>query len=432
MPAGDSGDDNQMPIEGDVSYIDDGDDPPEDDDPIDEDDPPDDDDPPEDDDQDEPQASDVSQSDDASQTSSIPQGSITDQASQITPLPKSFRMSAAMVNEVSHTRKAARSREKRIQQNQNVQYALTEISNPENSLSNASTIDDINVAHKARTEHRDTLQEFESSNSRLKQLHTQRLRTKRTWAMLCAAERRHARRHVLEASTTTSPSASTGSASTTPGSSMIAGPSTASTSATSATVSTVSAADGWCTLCNRHHIPNEPEFKTFRHVAQCPKSQPQVRPVLLIGEAGTGVGSRIGGYQRRGGGKMREQHRRYCTVGMTNEFRTSKTCIYCYCQVRQARARRLVNGKVKFVNLHDAVECINPECPSVKQGYTVKPRDAHAAAAIAIAGASALLDRSRRTLPPFSRNTKPPSRNATTNTSQALAYSSSSQQASAM
>lgn len=323
-------------------------------------------------------------------------------------------MSAPMVNEVSHTRKISRLRERRLNKDNNVQQSLEIISRREHSLNTARDIDNINVAHAARSDERTTWQEFENSTPRLKQLHTQRLRSKRTWAKLCAAERRHVRQHVMNQTqgdsqlatpTTMDPSsATTGTTST-------ASPSTAAGLRT--TQSTVSAVDGWCTQCSVHHIPNEPEAKTFQHASQCPKTLPEQRPVLLIGEAGTGVGSRIGGHQRRGGGKMREQHRRYCTVGMTNEFRTSKTCIYCFCQVRQARARRLVNGKVKSVRIHDAIECINPECPSVMQGYTVKPRDAHAAAAIAIAGASTLLDPSRKTLPPFSRNTIPPSRNAT-------------------
>ncbi|KAK3822905.1 MAG: hypothetical protein J3Q66DRAFT_424384, partial [Benniella sp.] len=297
---------------------------------------------------------DGSQSSDASQTEN--------QALQITKLPKSFRMSAPMVNEVSHTRRFSRLRERRLRKDKDVKDALKLISKPENSLTTALSFEQIEAAHAARSEVRDTLQAFESSNSRLKQQRTQRLRTDRTWAKLCASERRHVRRHAFsdhQASTSTTP--------------------------------TVSPVDGWCTQCNCHHIPNEPESKTFKHMDQCFHSRPELRPVHLIGEAGTGVGSPIGGYQRRGGGKMREQHRQYCTVGMTNEYRTSKTCIYCFCPIRQAHARRMINGKVKVVRLHDAVECINPDCPSVGEGFAIKPRDAHAAVAIAIAGASTLL-----------------------------------------
>ncbi|CAO3569992.1 unnamed protein product [Mortierella alpina] len=57
-----------------------------------------------------------------------------------------------------------------------------------------------------------------------------------------------------------------------------------------------------------------------------PRPSGQIMPVLFIGDAGTGVGSRIKGHARRGGGKMRSRHRRYCPVAITDEFRTSKTC----------------------------------------------------------------------------------------------------------
>ncbi|KAF9160321.1 hypothetical protein DFQ26_005682, partial [Actinomortierella ambigua] len=43
------------------------------------------------------------------------------------------------------------------------------------------------------------------------------------------------------------------------------------------------------------------------------------QPILLIGESGAGIGSRIGGHTRLDGGKMRTEHVRYCTIGMTEE-----------------------------------------------------------------------------------------------------------------
>jgi hypothetical protein len=174
----------------------------------------------------------------------------------------------------------------------------------------------------------------------------------------------------------------------------------------------VSPIDGWCNGCQRHHVARSPESRKYAHPAECPKARQFLLPVLLIGSAGTGVGSRIGGHARRGGGKMREQHRRYCTVGMTNEYRSSKTCVFCFQPVQLARSRRLVSGKVKVVKVHGAVECVNPACPSFKCGYTTKPRDPHAALCIAIAGASNLLSPSRTTLPPFSRAFHPTTINA--------------------
>ena len=53
--------------------------------------------------------------------------------------------------------------------------------------------------------------------------------------------------------------------------------------------------------------------------------------ILCIGKSGTGVGSRIGGRERRGGNKLqREHHRRYTCVAMTDEFAASKTCSFCF------------------------------------------------------------------------------------------------------
>jgi hypothetical protein len=119
-----------------------------------------------------------------------------------------------------------------------------------------------------------------------------------------------------------------------------------------------------------------------------PKTRPLIVPVMLTGIAGTGVGSRIGGHSRRGGGKLREQHRKHGIVAMTNEYRTSKTCVFCFEQVQLARATRETKGTWKRVRLNGAVECVNPDCVSFKCGYTTKGRDSHAALAIAIAGAS--------------------------------------------
>lgn len=64
--------------------------------------------------------------------------------------------------------------------------------------------------------------------------------------------------------------------------------------------------------------------------------------VMCVGIAGTGAGTRIGGHLRYGGGKLRERHRRYTTVAMTNEYRTSQTCCYCFQPV--IRPRKLYLG----------------------------------------------------------------------------------------
>lgn len=165
----------------------------------------------------------------------------------------------------------------------------------------------------------------------------------------------------------------------------------------------VSLVDGWCSKCHCHHIPTS-STKTFSYSAECPKTRQFVLPVMLIGTAGTGVGSRIGGHSRRGGGKMRKQHIQYCTIGMTNEYRSSQTCIFCFQQIQLARSQRVVGGRAKLVKVHGAIECTNSSCPSFKSGYTIKPRDPHSATCIAVAGASNLMSARRKTLQPFTIN----------------------------
>ncbi|KAF9114492.1 hypothetical protein BGX27_010642, partial [Mortierella sp. AM989] len=91
-----------------------------------------------------------------------------------------------------------------------------------------------------------------------------------------------------------------------------------------------------------------------------------------------------------------------------------------YLPLSSCKAGSFIGGQIKTRNVHGALECPNPNCPSFKNGYTIKARDAHEALSIAIAGTSQLLDPKRVTLPPFSREftqqTKTP-RSKTINTS---------------
>ncbi|KAG0256593.1 hypothetical protein DFQ27_005639 [Actinomortierella ambigua] len=295
------------------------------------------------------------------------------QNAQSLKLKRSYKMSARQVNEVSHAHKLAKHRERVLAQTRNTaaKRALDTISKPENSLITADSMEKISRAHMARSRVRDTLQAFESTNRMLKMKRTQRLRTERTWAKLCAAERRYVQQHALDSLPVT-------------------------------TDASISPINGWCNDCTCHHIPSNFDGSVpFQHVKECPSRRHVVQPILLIGDSGTGVGSRIKGHARRGGGKMRAQHIRHCTIGMTDEYRTSKTCVFCFHQVRLARHRRMVKGQEKLVNVNGAVECVNPDCVSVKSGYCQKPRDTHAAVAIAIAGAHQLFH--KKAFEPFTR-----------------------------
>lgn len=162
--------------------------------------------------------------------------------------------------------------------------------------------------------------------------------------------------------------------------------------------------DGYCTNCQCYHVGSSLGDK-YEHPTICPKDQHAYVPLFMYGAAGTGVGTRIKGTARRGGRKMREQHMRYGVVGMTNEYRSSQTCAWCFQQLRPARARREVNGQPQIVRLHGALECTNPLCVSVLEGHTIKSRDHNAALCIALAGGSTVLDHT--TLEPFARSIRP-------------------------
>lgn len=52
--------------------------------------------------------------------------------------------------------------------------------------------------------------------------------------------------------------------------------------------------------------------------------------VMGIGNKCTGVGSRIKGYDRRGGKWLQKLHGRYDIAAITDEHMTSQLCLYCY------------------------------------------------------------------------------------------------------
>ncbi|KAF9557979.1 hypothetical protein EC968_007327 [Mortierella alpina] len=295
-------------------------------------------------------------------------------------LPHPHQITAPQVNQLSYTKKIARKRERRLRNPQNAaaREAIQALFKKEQVLSTAQTFAEIDTANKLHRNLRGTLKNFESSKARLKDLHHQRLRTKRTWAKLAARERRYVKNHATEQNT--SPEIAY--------------------SKSDSDIDMNEAPD----LHPTHGPPTLP-------------SGPSPIPVFLIGAAGTGVGSRIKGQARRGGGMMREQHRQSAVVAITNEYRTSQTCYACFRQLRFARSRRFINGKVKSVSVHGAVECLNRNCDSFKAGRTIKPRDVNAAMCIGIAGGSTLLSPHHHTLAPFCATARPRVNLNTINTS---------------
>ncbi|KAG0370892.1 hypothetical protein BGZ54_003022 [Gamsiella multidivaricata] len=115
-------------------------------------------------------------------------------------LPKSNRMTARQVDDISYIRRIAKKQERRSsqQENKNIQVVHQETPKRENLLTEAVTIKEIDAAYDARKGVRDILQVFESFSVRQKELHTQQLRTARARTKLCAKERSYVRQHALE------------------------------------------------------------------------------------------------------------------------------------------------------------------------------------------------------------------------------------------
>ncbi|CAO3572405.1 unnamed protein product [Mortierella alpina] len=303
-------------------------------------------------------------------------------------LPRSNRITAAQVNEVTRSHCITKRRARRLRTNLSAKAAMVRISKPECSLSLADTLAAVDHAHSERKAVAHVLRQFETSNSRQKDLHTVALRTKRAWQVLCAQERDSSRR--MRKRRTVQPVIKDHA---------LFGQDLAS-------AQTVDEHDGWCRACRKHHIPKSITLKRFRHLSNCPRTEPQVMPILLIGDAGTCVGSRLRGHARRGGTKMRREHQKYTTVAVVDEYRSSKVCLYCRKLVSLARAKRIVNGAVKTVRIHGATECTNSKCTARRVHFTIRPRDAQAAAVIGLSGSACLFY--DRTFPEFNRTSNPP------------------------
>ncbi|KAI8099101.1 uncharacterized protein BX664DRAFT_13109 [Halteromyces radiatus] len=102
--------------------------------------------------------------------------------------------------------------------------------------------------------------------------------------------------------------------------------------------------------------------------------------IRAIGDAGTGVGSRIKGHLKYGG----KWHRRLCSqhgvVLVTNEHRTSMICPFCYGRIVHPRKKK--NGKILTNN--GTSNCMNPNCESYKQCKNSFGRDTLSSTCIAL------------------------------------------------
>jgi len=114
------------------------------------------------------------------------------QVDAIVDLPPISRITAPLLDDLTFSRKHARSREKDLAADCDVskaaRAAVQRLSNT--PISTATTLDEVNAAQDVRRQVREDSRSFFSSNKRRRQAKTQRLRTKRTYATLAAAQRR--------------------------------------------------------------------------------------------------------------------------------------------------------------------------------------------------------------------------------------------------
>lgn len=89
---------------------------------------------------------------------------------------------------------------------------------------------------------------------------------------------------------------------------------------------------------------------------------------MPIGDARTGVVSKIKGYNRRGGMWLPKQHERYAKVAMTDKFMTSQLCVYLYFPIVHGRTseNKTVLGTAR---------CLNLECEVLRQGRACNNMD---------------------------------------------------------
>ncbi|KAK3806373.1 MAG: hypothetical protein J3Q66DRAFT_119334 [Benniella sp.] len=271
------------------------------------------------------------------------------------------RVTARQIDEISYSRKLVK----------DAKQALESISKKDVALSLATSIDQVDAATKARRDATDPIRKFNKTPSLMKLKRTQRHRTKCAWAKVASDIRDRATQNAVESA----PTPETPPPKTDP-------------------------KTGYCEACGEYES-EKIGSGNFHHPETCVKHKPEVRLVGCLGDAGTGFGSRLGGHSRRGGGKLRAEHRQNATVAMTDEHLTSKTCPFCFQRTRPAKGRRIVGEEIKTVSINGAMECTNQHCESFQAGYTIKSRDGQASHNIGTTGGYTLLSVNKEAMPPF-------------------------------
>ncbi|KAG0199494.1 hypothetical protein BGX31_004276, partial [Mortierella sp. GBA43] len=101
----------------------------------------------------------------------------------------SMKITAGLLNSISHTSAMLKNRQKRLLNNDSVRQSLQKISNASKTQQSSLNMDTIDATQVVRRDVRETLRQFERSKAQRKTKHNQELRSKRAISKICAAER---------------------------------------------------------------------------------------------------------------------------------------------------------------------------------------------------------------------------------------------------
>jgi len=274
---------------------------------------------------------------------------------------------------------------------------VKKISKPSNSLLNACNINEVARIATIRKDAHEPLLQLESCNKLVHLRKTQELRKSRAKDKASSNFKKTIDQHALSEYTGES--------------------------------GTVNSSTGYCKECRRYHppciatssrSPNESTEQRLVYQVLCPKTKPDIVTIIAYGAAGTGVGSRIGGSLRWGGPWLRLGLLQLdMVVVLTDEYNTTRMCIYCHHRMEEAKSTRLVGAETKTRTTHGSMCCLNPKCEAVKKGYAMRPRDSNAAVGILLSAMTTMLrppDQPPWPIEPYSRYWRPASLPATINT----------------
>ncbi|KAL0092403.1 hypothetical protein J3Q64DRAFT_1623990, partial [Phycomyces blakesleeanus] len=110
---------------------------------------------------------------------------------------------------------------------------------------------------------------------------------------------------------------------------------------------------------------------------------------LFIGDQGTGAGFQIKAFRKCSGKWKQNIHGEAVNICITNECKTSQSCILCFSPLTSPRIPGKKEGSYK-VNKGTFL-CINLRCITVKNRCSSSPRDALLALAIALVGLGSVI-----------------------------------------